>query len=76
MAEGISLKEIGEWHRLGHDLALVDPERFRRYLAAVRAAVGIYLADDPADAFASLYPQIASPAKKPVHRYPQRRRRR
>jgi hypothetical protein len=47
------------WIRAGSALLAVDPERFRRYLAAVEAIVALHETSDPAGVLAERLPLIA-----------------
>ncbi len=38
---------LDEWTRMGARLAVLDPERFRRFLAVVETCVALYETEDP-----------------------------
>lgn len=58
LGEGMEINPIEAWDRIGRELAIVDPERFRRYLLAAEAVVALYQTLDPDRALAERLPMI------------------
>jgi hypothetical protein len=61
LGEGLAVDPIEAWNRIGRELAIVDPERFRKYLLAAEAVVALYLTQDPDRALAERLPLIGEP---------------
>lgn len=59
MGAGVKVDGIEAWDRIGRELALVDPDRFVRFLHAAEAVVAIYETQDPDRALAMRAPLIA-----------------
>ena len=62
--EGESTLPMDQWAAAGRRLLEVDPDRFRRYLAAAQAIVELYESDDPDRTLAAWMPALGAKGGK------------
>lgn len=62
LGEGVQVDALEAWNRIGRELAVLDPGRFRRYLHAAEAVVALYETQDPDRALADRLALISDSA--------------